>query len=220
MCFSASASFASGAVLSSIGVLSLKKVQNKSEIFFASIPLFFGIQQFIEGFLWLTLTHKNLSSWQSIPTHLFLFFAQVIWPILVPYAFLKLENDSTFIKLQQTFTIIGTLVSCYLAYCLFSFYVEGSIIGHHISYLQDYPLSIGKLGGGLYVIATVFPPFFSSVKGMRLLGVAIVISYMISHLLFSDYLVSVWCFFASIISLYIYYLIDNIHVPIFKNKSA
>ena len=219
MCFSASASFASGAVLSSIGVLSIKKVAHRSDLFFASIPLFFGLQQFVEGILWLTLTNKIDVTWQQTPAHIFIFFAQVVWPVLVPYAFLKLESDSSYIKLQQTFTIIGTLVSCYLAYCLFSFHVEGTITGYHIAYIQNYPVSISKFGGSLYVIATIFPPFFSSIKGMKMLGIGIVISYLVSHLLFSDYLVSVWCFFASFISIYIYHIISSMNTRFIPNTS-
>lgn len=49
MCFSASASFIAGASLSAIGVATLRRVESKKEIPFATIPLLFGIQQLIEG---------------------------------------------------------------------------------------------------------------------------------------------------------------------------
>ena len=45
MCFSATASFITGGVLSAVGVVTIKKAEKKSEIPFASIPLLFGIQQ-------------------------------------------------------------------------------------------------------------------------------------------------------------------------------
>lgn len=53
MCFSAAASFIAGVSLTTIGVVTLKKARNRAEIPFASIPLLFGIQQLIEGTLWL-----------------------------------------------------------------------------------------------------------------------------------------------------------------------
>jgi len=55
MCFSASASFAGGAVLTTIGVASVSKVSDPKQKLFAEIPLLFAFQQFAEGVVWLTL---------------------------------------------------------------------------------------------------------------------------------------------------------------------
>ena len=60
MCFSASASFGAGIVLTGIGVASIKKSDTRSKSLFASIPLIFGIQQITEGFLWLALSNPDL----------------------------------------------------------------------------------------------------------------------------------------------------------------
>jgi hypothetical protein len=49
MCFSAVASFAGGVIISAIGVATVMKVHKPSQIVFASIPLFFGFQQFVEA---------------------------------------------------------------------------------------------------------------------------------------------------------------------------
>lgn len=35
---------------------------------------------------------------------------------------------------------------------------------------------------------------------MRMIGIVIVVSYMIARLLYTEYLVSIWCYFAAIIS--------------------
>ena len=84
MCFSASASFGAGVVLSVIGVASIKKAKSPTQIIFASIPLIFAVQQITEGFLWLSLTHSNFASLKQVTTYIFLFFAQIVWPIWVP----------------------------------------------------------------------------------------------------------------------------------------
>ena len=55
MCFSAEASFAGRIIISAIGVATVTKVHKSSQIVFASIPLFFGVQQMVEGTLWLTI---------------------------------------------------------------------------------------------------------------------------------------------------------------------
>ena len=54
MCFSATASFSAGIILTVIGVASIKKAHHKSQLLFASIPFVFGIQQFAEGNVLLT----------------------------------------------------------------------------------------------------------------------------------------------------------------------
>jgi hypothetical protein len=86
MCFSATASFGAGIVLSAIGVASLKKVIHPSQTLFAAIPILFAVQQLCEGFLWLALTHPGYSFLQDFTTYLFLSFAQVLWPLYVPLA--------------------------------------------------------------------------------------------------------------------------------------
>ena len=204
MCFSAVASFGAGTVLTFIGVASLKKVQSPSQIAFASVPLIFAVQQISEGFVWLSLSNSTFASLQSVMTYVFLFFAQVVWPIWVPFAIMKLEKNDKRKKMLKVIVAIGGLVSLYLLFCLINFHVDSKIVGYHISYKQDYPRDIKIYQAGLYLIATVIPPFISSVKKMPLLGMGIFISYIITMIFYVDYIISVWCFFASIISITIY----------------
>ncbi len=210
MCFSAGASFGAGVVLSVVGVASIKKAQSPSQIIFASIPLLFAMQQVTEGFLWLSLTDPAYASLQQVTTYNFLFFAQVAWPVWVPFAILKLEPKERRRTIEKVLVGIGALISLYLAYCLLSYPVEAKIIGYHISYTQNYPASLGRVGGLLYMIATIAPPFFSRIRRMWMLGAAVLISYVITAILYTDYIVSVWCFFASIISIAIYAIMHNL----------
>lgn len=201
MCFSATASFGAGIVLSVIGIASIRKAEKKSQLFFASIPLIFAVQQISEGFLWLALSHPEYASLRWPATYIFLAFAQIVWPFWVPFSILKLEQDDRRKKIGWALMGIGTIVSAYLAFCLLSYHVEANIKGLHIAYTQDYPAGLSNYGGLFYIIATIAPPFLSSVKRMPALGAAIFISYGVTILLYTDYIVSVWCFFASIISI-------------------
>ena len=90
---------------------------------------------------------------------------------------------------------IGMLVSLFLGYYLITYTVEAKIIGYHISYLQNYPIVYGGYGDLLYIIATIAPPLFSNIKKMWQLSITIIISYIITRILYVDYIVSVWCFF-------------------------
>jgi hypothetical protein len=123
---------------------------------------------------------------------------------------MRLEPEERRRTFEKVLVGIGAIVSLYLAYCLLSYHVEAKIGSYHIAYEQDYPSSIGLYGGLLYVIATVAPPFFSRIKRMWMLGAAVLISYIITTILYTDYIVSVWCFFASIISIAVYVVMYNL----------
>lgn|SRR3989338_8253485 len=211
MCFSASASFGAGVVLSVIGVASIKKAKSPSQIVFASIPLIFAVQQITEGFVWLSLSNPAYASLQEVATYNFLFFAQVVWPVWVPFAILKLEPKERRRMSEKILVVIGGLVSIYLAYCLLTFPVEAKIVGYHISYEQNYPAAISRYCGFLYIVATIVPPFFSQISRMWILGTTILISYIITTIFYTDYIISVWCFFASIISIAVYAILYKLN---------
>ena len=160
--------------------------------------------------MWLSLTDPAYASLQQITTYSFLFLAQVVWPVWVPVSILKLEPKEGQRTIEKVLVGAGAIVSLYLGYCLLSFPVEAKVIGYHISYEQEYPPSLSLYGGLLYIIATIAPPFFSRIKRMWLLGVVVLISYVITSILYTDYIVSVWCFFASIISIAIYAIMHNL----------
>jgi hypothetical protein len=209
MCFSASASIGAGVVLSVIGVASIKKAHSKQQLYFASIPIVFAVQQFSEGLLWVALAEPINISLRHNMTIIFLFFAQVVWPILVPVAILKMEPKANRRLAGKVFVGIGALVSSYLFYCLMAFQVDASALGKHIIYEQYYPISVGKSCGILYVLATIGPPFISRLPRMWMLGITILISYIITSFFYTDYIVSVWCFFASIISIAVYAVLQD-----------
>jgi general stress protein CsbA len=210
MCFSATASFSAGIALSVIGAASIKKAQDSSQYAFAFIPLLFAIQQFSEGFLWLSFINPDFEQMRQPATYFFLFFAQVVWPLIAPIALLLIVKKEVRINSQRIFVVIGSLLSVYLFYCLWNYPVSAEASEQHIAYKMNYPPSLRNYAGILYTAATILPPFFTRIKSMWLLGAAILISYIISAILYTDYLVSVWCFFASVISLSILYILVNI----------
>ena len=201
MCFSANASFGAGIVLSVLSVASIRKVKQPSELAFASIPLIFAIQQFSEGLLWLSITDPIYGSLKQVSTYTFLFFAQIVWPIWLPLALLLLTKNVKAVSIHKIFVLFGVIVSLYLTYCLIYFDVEAKVVGQHIAYLQNYPLALKPYVWVFYGTATVLPAFFSKIKWMWILGMVILISYIITNIFYRDYVVSVWCFFASVISI-------------------
>jgi hypothetical protein len=222
MCFSTAASFGSCAILAVAGVATLKKVEVSSQLLFAAIPIIFCIQQFIEGFVWITLTNHNYADWQNVPIYAFAFFAQVLWPVWVPLSFLLIEKSSNRKKVLLIFLIIGSLLSVYHAYCLLFYPTGAAITPYHIHYRLDFPQQYMMLNRIMYVLPVLIPPFISSLKKTSILGVLLLTSFLITKLYFDDYLISVWCFFAALVSAYVFLIMkdlkakDNVS-PVFTN---
>lgn len=207
MCFSASASFIAGATLTVIGVASIKKTKKPSEIPFASIPLLFALQQITEGFVWLSLTNPDYAFLEDFSTHAFIFFAQVVWPIWIPLSFLKFKNKKESKILGKILVGLGIVLSSVLAYFLFTKHIEAEILGNHIAYSQHYPANLHLIGVILYVVVTIVPPFTSSIKKMWLLGSVLTLSFVVAKIFYAEYLLSVWCFFAAVISAMILWIV-------------
>ena len=209
MCFSANASFGAGVVISVIGVACMRKVSKPSHLFFASVPLIFAIQQFCEGFLWLTLPYPGHLITQKIMTYGFIFFAKVFWPLWLPMAIIFLEKDDNRRKIQFIWLASGIIVAVYALIGLFTHSAQASIIGHHITYNSDYHNAFRKYSGLFYGAATVAPSFCTHIKRMWIFGATILLSYLVTSVFYGHYVVSVWCFFSSIISISIYFIIIN-----------
>ncbi|MDA3890126.1 MAG: hypothetical protein PF517_00525 [Salinivirgaceae bacterium] len=209
MCFSPEASFTGGVIISAIGVATIKKVHNPSQIVFASIPLFFGVQQIAEGFLWITLPYPELAVIQKVSTYFFLTMAQVLWPIIIPFSVLFMEIDKKRKRVLWGLLGIGLILTLYYVYCLFNFSVSPKIDGYHIVYSNQFPESLAKIAFSLYLIATITPFFVSSIKKTHLMGLLMFFSCLITAIFFTQYLISVWCFFAALLSGVVFWILRD-----------
>jgi heme/copper-type cytochrome/quinol oxidase subunit 4 len=212
MCFSAEASFGASAVIIAIGVISIRKSTSIPQKVLSCIPIIFGIQQFSEGIVWLTLAHAGLSPWDRVATYTFLTFAQVVWPIFLPFAVYLLEKDEGKKKVMAVLLALGIIVSSVLGYSLLLYNVQSSISCYHIRYDVVYPDYLKHLGI-FYFLSTVVPSVISSTKKLRLLGIIIFIAYIVTRMFYQEYLISVWCFFAAIISAVVLSVILQLNQP-------
>lgn len=209
MCFSASASFGAGAALLVAGFITVRKTKNSELLPFAAIPFIFGIQQFMEGILWLALSDPDYAHFHSSATYSFLFFAQVVWPAWVPYAFWRMEEQRGRKRLLFILTLLGFLVGCYLLYCLWNYAVDARILGRHIRYDLNFQHNEVRYSGVFYFLPTVLPALISSRPNMIWFGLLVLASFVVSKLFFGEHVISVWCYFAALISLLIYFLVKE-----------
>ena len=209
MCFSAEASFAGGVIITAIGVATVTKVHKSSQLIFASIPLFFGIQQFTEGVLWITLPNPDYVSIQKFSTYLFLIMADVLWPMMIPLSLLVMEKNQKKKKILRLFLILGMCLSIYYATCLVLFTVNPEIMGYHIQYHTGFPKSLALVTFAIYLTVTITPLFISSIKKTHLMGILMFLSCAVTAIFFTQFLTSVWCFFAAIISVVIFWILRD-----------
>ncbi len=205
MCFSAGASFGASAMLIGTGIGAIRKTERPGMLPFATVPILFGVQQFAEGILWLTFLNRDLAPWHDSSIYFFLLFAQVIWPLWVPFALWLMEPDTTRKKMLSYFMYLGGAFSIYLLYCLFVYEVSAVIEGGHIKYYLFFPNM--ELRRSIYFFVTLIPFFISSLRFMKLLGGAFLVALLISYFFFLGYVISVWCFFAAVLSALILFVI-------------
>lgn len=200
MCFSATASFVAGGALAATGALTLSKAETKKELPLASIPLFFGIQQTIEGVIWVSFGMPALN---SIMTYAYLFFAYVFWPVFVPLAVLLVETNPVRKNILRSLSFVGFVLGAYLLYYIFTDPGQAHIVNQSIAY--DYRHLYELLPLTLYVIVTCGSGLVSSHKILNAFAIAALTAFFIANWFYNITFISVWCFFAAILSVIIYW---------------
>lgn len=209
MCFSAEVSFGASAVLTAVGIASLKKVRTRSQTAFACIPLIFAVQQFTEGFVWISVLKPGYLDHPQIPVYIFLIIAQIVWPVWVPFSLWCMEQDRSRKIALFILLVLGIFFAVYLIISLLQYPAHAEMKHLHIRYIQKVPPSMLIIGSCCYVAATVISLFIPKNNLIKFLGVIVLISFLISKLFFADNVVSVWCLFAALMSIDIYVILKR-----------
>ena len=112
MCLSAPVSFAASVFLvgggTAISVVAWRR--NKRYFPIALMPLFAGLQQFMEGSVWLGMTGDDPFTvlWGAMG---FIFFTWFMWPVWIPFSVYALEpNDSPRKRMFLIMSLIGLIL--------------------------------------------------------------------------------------------------------------
>ena len=200
MCFSATASFVAGTALSVLGVATLRTIRSKTQIAFATIPLLFGIQQIVEGVLWLSFRF-DAPQINVAMTYLFSLYSHVLWPIFVPFSIGLLETVAWRHRVIWGFQAVGLGVGLYLLYLILAFPVT-SVALANIVYVSPHFYKVPVML--LYLAATCVSCFFSSIDTVRIFGALALFLFAVADMFFNLALFSVWCFFSALLSFIIY----------------
>jgi hypothetical protein len=201
MCFSATASFTAGAFLLGLGTLTLKSARRPREIPFAAIPLLFAIQQLTEGVIWLTFRYEA-PQLNAVITHVYSFFSHVLWPVYIPVAVLLLEPPGWRRRALLVFVATGFAVGAYLLYVLVAFPIVSRPTGLHIEYVS--PHFFAAVVMTLYLTSTTLSPGMSTHRPVKVFGILAFLSFAAVYFFYSTWFISVWCFFAALLSAVVY----------------
>lgn len=209
MCFSAEASFTAAAVISTIGYMAIKSAKKSRFIFLALIPFMFGVQQFSEGLIWLSV---NGSMQQpdifNVAKYSYLAFAFIIWPIWLPLSIFIIE------EVPWRKGAIGILLAAGISLSLYfvSYLPNNSIIVEVIHKSLHYklvdPFTINEwFLIGIYALIIGTPCFFSSTKYLIHFGVLSLFAWLVAEFYYNNNFTSVWCFFCAVVSLFMYIIV-------------
>lgn len=196
ICFSATASFGAGIALLATGAITVRRTSGPREFPLAAIPAIFGMQQLVEGFLWLNLPG------QTATTHtlaiVYLLFSHVLWPFSVPLAIWMIEPSNAHRRRIRWAMAAGAAISIFFLIIIILNPVSATIEGTHIQYHLPHPRE--DVAFAFYAVATCVAPLLSSHKMVRILGVVIIGSMIAAYIIYAMWFASVWCFFAALAS--------------------
>jgi hypothetical protein len=199
MCFSPTGDLVGGAVVAAIGIDACFHVKGRTEyLAIAALPVVLGLHQIDETFVWWWLQGHVSAGVGHVAMWIYLIFALVILPTLVPILMLLLLKGQRRRRRIIPFLALGVGVSAVL--------LEAMLVGHPNAKLGTYHLAytIGLRHGiviiGLYIVATCGPLFVTGYRSIMLFGIANLVAVVILALLCASGFTSLWCFYAAVVS--------------------
>jgi len=216
MCFSASASFTAAAFLIPTGVYcvySSIELKRYHYILMAFVPVFFGIQQAIEGGVWLSMA-ANSHFYTRIFSIGFLFFSHFFWPFWIPLSayFIARNKHCSRAWIKLVFAIVGTIMGLifFVPFLFDPHLVQTNMCANSIQYSASsflHAILGTSLPKYLYIAVIIIPLWISRDWAIKIFGVLILVSVIATYLFYNYAFNSVWCFFSAVISIYVVYLI-------------
>lgn len=200
MCFSATASFTAAAALAVTGASTMRHVRDPRYRLLAAIPLLFAVQQATEGLVWMSFPWQapGLRAWA---TQLYSVFSHLLWPVYVPWAVRALETVAWRRQALLALGLAGLGSAAFLGASMVETPIEVAAIGGHLAYRS--PHFFIALSLTLYLAATTLSLVLSTVRPVLTFGVLALASAALAGLVWSTWFISVWCFFAAVLSAWI-----------------
>ena len=185
-----------------VGVDAVRHVTAPRELALAALPIAFGVHQITEAFVWYGLEGRVGQSVADAALWVYLAFALVALPAFVPLAVGLIEPLVARRRIIGAFGILGLGVAAILAAAMLREPVTAAIADRHIEYSVE-GLHSGGTITALYVVATCGAFLASSYRDIARLGALNFVAIPILMALTTSGFVSLWCFWAAIVSVLI-----------------
>ena len=197
-----------------VGILTLQKVSVKKEIIFALLPLLFALHQFTQGFVWLGL--NDLVDYNTLHTAetIFVFYAQGLLQFLVPLAIWLLEPNGTRKSMIGFLVVLGAVLTLYTLWGLYTYPTSVSILNSALVYVN--PATKHFWVAALYILTTCGSLILSSSIAIQLFGFLNLFGITVVHLLKPYAFTSVWCLYAAVVSVILYFYFIERRVAFLK----
>lgn len=213
MCFSATASFSAAAVLLPAGMYCLKSSNQVDRRYwaFAMLPFMFGLQQLLEGGLWLAMEQGNVQATHDLALG-FLLFSHLFWLSWVAFSSYQVESEPLRKRLFLSVSIFGGLFGAlmFIPLLFHPDWLTVTIVQQSIHYGMSF-ITDGyvpqRLLAVVYGCVILLPLVLSSDRYHNILGALILVAGMVTWAFYDWAFVSVWCYFAALISLYIFMVV-------------
>ena len=201
MCFSAAASFTASGMLVVTGIVSTVFAIRSNPRFIPInlLSFFFAIQQFSEGMIWIGSPWFSPSIWGAI----FLFFAFFVYPWFFGYSSYLLTRNPKRKKIILALVFAGVIFGA----CLYStavfvtgYYADARCCAHIYYYFPLVQQVTLNILAPIYVLLTSVPLFYCDHRGTSALAWLIIFTASICWVIYMKYFISVWCFYAAIIT--------------------
>ena len=214
MCLSATVSFAAGGFLLVGGVYASHKawIINKKYLPVAMSPIFAGLQQFTEGFVWsgMTTNDPQLVLWSALG---FIFFTWFMWPFWVPLAVYVLEPPESRRKhLFLVFSLVGLVFGLilYVPHLINPDWINVSINRDSLAYegtmLLDFMMPRWSTNT-LYLALIILAPLLSRYRHVKYFGLTLIGVVVVDYLFFNYAYISFFCLLAGLATLHLIYII-------------
>jgi len=202
MCFSAEASFTAAAALTVAGGGGLYCVKRRALIPMALVPLLFALQQFSEGVIWSTMGSSATPFWiREAAKYGFLFFAFLVWPVWIPFAFRFAESTAWKKRAMGVILACGSALALYFFLAVYDKGVGVKVLGRSLEYFAGVPFEVNPyILNGIYTAVIVLPCFLSSLKFAKLFGFLVIAAWFMAMAFYMITFISVWCFFSALVS--------------------
>jgi hypothetical protein len=215
MCFSATASAATAATLIPIGAycINIARKDMPSWLMLAAYPMAFGLQQAIEGAVWLGI-NSNKPSLVDMASLGYVFFSHFFWLFWVPFSVYHMEMAGSRKRFLGILTILGFLygLSLFIPLILRGDWLIVEVIQNSLLYKTSmiYDGIVDRqVIRGIYALQVFLALILSNNTKIQVFGVMILVSVIGTFVFFKYAFVSVWCFFAAILSAYLLIVLQS-----------